>query len=52
MLHVTPERFEELVANALDAIPPELATAIENVAVVVADWPTTAQLAGRPGTPS
>ena len=50
MLHVTPERFEELVANALDAIPPELATAIENVAVVVADWPTTAQLAGRLGT--
>jgi len=50
MVHVTAERFEELVADALDAIPPELGTAIENVAVVVADWPTPAQLAGRPGT--
>jgi predicted Zn-dependent protease with MMP-like domain len=50
MVHVTAERFEELVADALDAIPPELGTAIENVAVVVADWPTSAQLAGRPGT--
>jgi len=50
MVHVTAERFEELVADALDAIPPELGTAIENVAVVVAEWPTSAQLAGRPGT--
>jgi len=50
MVHVTAERFEELVADALDGIPPELGTAIENVAVVVADWPTPAQLAGRPGT--
>jgi predicted Zn-dependent protease with MMP-like domain len=50
MVHVTAERFEELVADALDAIPPELGTAIENVAVVVAEWPTPAQLAGRPGT--
>jgi predicted Zn-dependent protease with MMP-like domain len=50
MVHVTSERFEELVADALDAIPPELGSAIENVAVVVADWPTPTQLAGRPGT--
>jgi predicted Zn-dependent protease with MMP-like domain len=50
MVHVTAERFEELVADALDAIPAELGTAIENVAVVVADWPTPEQLAGRPGT--
>lgn len=50
MVHVTSERFEELVADALDAIPPELGTAIENVAVVVADWPSAAQLDGRRGT--
>ena len=29
---------------------PSSARAIENVAVVVADWPTAAQLGGRPGT--
>jgi predicted Zn-dependent protease with MMP-like domain len=50
MVDVTPERFEELVADALDAIPAELGSAIENVAVVVADWPSPAQLDGRHGT--
>jgi predicted Zn-dependent protease with MMP-like domain len=39
MVQVTPERFEELVADALDAVPAELASAVENVAVIVADWP-------------
>ncbi len=42
-VNVTRERFEELVAEALDSIPPELADYMENVAVVVADWPTPAQ---------
>jgi predicted Zn-dependent protease with MMP-like domain len=46
MVHVTEERFEQMVAAALDSIPPELAGAIENVAIVVADWPA----AGRDGT--
>jgi predicted Zn-dependent protease with MMP-like domain len=32
-----PERFEELVSDALDLIPPELARAIDNVVVLVAD---------------
>jgi predicted Zn-dependent protease with MMP-like domain len=43
---VTPDVFDELVADALDAIPPELAAAMENVAVVVEDWPTDARLLG------
>jgi predicted Zn-dependent protease with MMP-like domain len=47
---VTDEAFEALVADALDEIPPELASAVENVAVVVAEWPTPSQLAGRRGT--
>jgi len=47
---VTFERFEELVADAMDSIPEELARHIDNVAVVVADWPTEEQLAGRRGT--
>lgn len=37
--HVSPEAFEGLVADALDAIPAGLIAAMENVAVVVEDWP-------------
>jgi predicted Zn-dependent protease with MMP-like domain len=36
---VSEEDFEALVAAALDEIPPQLAREIENVAVVVEDWP-------------
>jgi predicted Zn-dependent protease with MMP-like domain len=50
MVHVSLERFEELVADALDSIPPELADALENVAIVVEEWPTPEQLDGRSGT--
>jgi predicted Zn-dependent protease with MMP-like domain len=50
MRDVPEERFEELVADALDSIPAELGRHMENVAVVVEDWPTTEQLAGRRGT--
>ena len=35
--------FETLVEESLDLIPDELAKLIENVAVVVQDWPTPAQ---------
>jgi predicted Zn-dependent protease with MMP-like domain len=34
---VSPERFEELVADALDAIPEELAAKMDNVAVFIRD---------------
>lgn len=34
---MAPERFEELVAEALDLIPPRLAAALNNVVVLVAD---------------
>lgn len=37
MIDVSPERFAELVAEALDGIPPELRGMMENVAVVVDD---------------
>jgi predicted Zn-dependent protease with MMP-like domain len=47
---VSRERFEQLVADALDSIPSELGEQMENVAVVVEDWPTPEQLGGRPGT--
>lgn len=36
---VTRKRFHEIVAEALDTIPPELAEHLENVAVVVEDEP-------------
>jgi predicted Zn-dependent protease with MMP-like domain len=32
-----PERFENLVSEALDLIPPDLAAAMDNVVVLVAD---------------
>lgn len=34
-VRMTAERFEELVCDALDLIPPELARAIDNVVVLV-----------------
>jgi predicted Zn-dependent protease with MMP-like domain len=37
VVHVTPERFEELVADALDGIPEELARYVDNVVVQVRD---------------
>jgi predicted Zn-dependent protease with MMP-like domain len=39
------ERFEELVEAALERLPPEFAQRLENVAVIVQDWPTEDQLA-------
>ena len=37
MVPVSPERFEELVADALDALPPALGQMMDNVAVFVDD---------------
>jgi len=42
---MTRAAFEELVAEALDAIPDEFARYLENVTVVVEDEPTPALLA-------
>jgi predicted Zn-dependent protease with MMP-like domain len=47
---VTRSEFEKMVADAIDSIPRALAQHIDNVAVVVADWPTPEQLDGRRGT--
>ena len=40
-----PERFEELVEEAMEAIPQALWDAIDNVAVMVQEWPNRGQLA-------
>jgi predicted Zn-dependent protease with MMP-like domain len=42
--------FERLVADALDLIPESLGRMMDNVVVLVEDWPTAQQLAGRRGT--
>jgi predicted Zn-dependent protease with MMP-like domain len=39
VLDMPPERFDELVAAALDEIPPELAAVMDNVVVLVEDDP-------------
>jgi predicted Zn-dependent protease with MMP-like domain len=41
--------FEQLVADALDAIPESLGHYMENVAVIVEDWPSPEQLVGVRG---
>jgi predicted Zn-dependent protease with MMP-like domain len=47
---VTRSAFEQMVAVALDSIPATLGDAMDNVAVVVEEWPTPEQLGGRRGT--
>lgn len=42
---VSRERFEELVAQAVDDLPEEFRTQLENVYVVVQDYPDRRQLA-------
>jgi predicted Zn-dependent protease with MMP-like domain len=49
MVDVSRSDFERMVGDALDEIPDALATELENVAVMVEDWPTPEQLA-RVGT--
>ena len=46
MIEVTRERFEELVADALDGIPSELGGYMDNVAVFVRDTPPHPNLLG------
>ena len=44
---VSRERFEELVGDALDSIPEALGSQMDNVVVVVEEWPTPEQLRGH-----
>jgi predicted Zn-dependent protease with MMP-like domain len=43
---VSPAQFEDLVAEALDGIPPQLALAMDNVAIFVEDDPPEDGLLG------
>jgi len=40
---ISRERFEELVSEALESIPDALWERIDNLAIMVEDWPTLAQ---------
>jgi predicted Zn-dependent protease with MMP-like domain len=42
--NVSPERFDELVSEAIDLVPPELAEHMENVAILTADEPSVEQV--------
>lgn len=46
MIKLSPEEFEELVADALDGIPEEFGELMENVAIVVEDEPPEPGLLG------
>lgn len=46
VMEVSREKFEELVAEALDTIPPELTRVMDNVVVVVVDDPPERGLLG------
>lgn len=46
MIELDADRFEELVSNALESLPPEFARAIDNVAVVVDDGTAESTLLG------
>ncbi|MBI4280534.1 MAG: metallopeptidase family protein [Armatimonadetes bacterium] len=44
-MRLSRRRFERLVAEALEGIPEEIRRRMDNVEVVVEDWPTREQLA-------
>jgi predicted Zn-dependent protease with MMP-like domain len=43
-MRLTPEQFEQLVAEAIDSLPAPIATRLDNVEVVVERWPSRRQL--------
>ena len=43
-LDMERQRFEELVARAIENLPPEFRDKLENVDIVVEQWPTPGQL--------
>lgn len=45
MVRISRKRFEQLVADALRGIPADLRAALDNIEVVVDNWPTREQLA-------
>ncbi|RME49708.1 MAG: metallopeptidase family protein [Chloroflexi bacterium] len=48
---MTPDHFLDLVREALDSLPDQIAQAMDNVEVVVETWPTMEQLMAAGVTP-
>lgn len=48
---MTPEHFYELVDEALENLPEDIARAMDNVDVIVQQWPTRQQLLSAGVTP-
>lgn len=44
MIHVSQEQFEDLVGEALDALPEQFRQHLDNIAVTIAEWPSPAEL--------
>lgn len=44
------QHFEEIVENAVEGLPPELASLIDNVAILVEDWPERSEPLADGGT--
>jgi predicted Zn-dependent protease with MMP-like domain len=44
-IRLTRAQFETLVAEAIDTLPEEIMVWLDNVAIVVGEWPSPAQLA-------
>ena len=51
MLTLTAEEFEQLVAEAVDSLPPFFLEKMQNIEVVTTSWPTSAILR-RVGVPA
>lgn len=47
-MKINREKFEKLVAEAIDSLPDNIKAHINNVAIFVEDWPTAEQL-GKTG---
>lgn len=45
-MRLSPERFEHLVAEAIDGLPVPFARRLQNVDIVVEAWPTRRQMRG------
>lgn len=49
--HVGEDEFEAMVVDALDELPEAIATAMDNVALVIGDWPADDLLGLYEGVP-
>jgi predicted Zn-dependent protease with MMP-like domain len=43
-MRVSPDRFERLVAEAIDSLPAPFAARLQNVEIVIETWPSRRQL--------